>query len=353
MKTWTLAFVVLLASITVAPAEHTARESFQTDELVVTNLIGSVDIGGHSGRDFQVEVVIRGADADEDLIDVIFEHSRRPGVEVRFPLEDHHRYVYPELGRGSRTRFSLDRSRGFLGWLSGNDSVEVRGSGNGLEIWADVRVLVPEGGRLVLRHGVGKTLAADVEGDLDLTSRSGSMAIENVEGDLIVDTGSGRVSVDRVRGAEVEIDTGSGSVVVFDVEAHRMSVDTGSGSVEAARFVGEDLVIDTGSGSVSAEEIDADSVKIDTGSGSVTLRLDRMGGGDFEIDTGSGGITLVLPPDASAEIEADTGSGGIDLDLEDAQIRSRDRDEVRLIVGGGDARVQLDTGSGGIRIRQR
>jgi len=101
---------------------------------------------------------------------------------------------------------------------------------------------------------------------------------------------------------------------------------------------------------VKARRIGADKAKIDTGSGSAELNLDRMGDGEFIIDTGSGSIKLVLPEGASARITADTGSGKVHNEIAGAKIRHKERDEIDMTVGDGDAKVTLDAGSGSITI---
>ena len=65
------------------------------------------------------------------------------------------------------------------------------------------------------------------------------------------------------------------------------------------------------------------------------------------------GIDLVLPPDASARISADTGSGGVSCDVDGADIIRKERTEMELVVGDGEARVHLDAGSGHVKVSSR
>lgn len=340
---------------------------FDAESLRVSNLIGAVDVEGHDGDGFEVLVEIRGADAAADLVEFETDEGRRARLAVRFPDED--RFVYPELGRG---RVRMDRDGDDGGWsFFGGDRIEVRGRGDGLELWADVTIRVPRDAALSVRNGVGLVGATDVAADLDLGTRSGEIRAEGIDGaleadtgsghvevsgvtgDLYVDTGSGDVDARGVEGARVEIDTGSGGVTLIDARGERLLIDTGSGSVETDRLGFLEVTIDTGSGSVECTALEADELVVDTGSGSVEVELTRMGSGDFEIDTGSGSIRLVLPTDASAHVWAETSSGGVDLDVAQAVVRSKERDRIEFEVGGGAARVHLDTGSGGIRIASR
>jgi hypothetical protein len=349
-----LALVILLLPPTGARADFQEEKTFSTDRLVLVDLLGQVRVVGHEGDDFRVEVAVRGRDADPERVRIETEESGGESrLLVRFPVDEERDYVYPELGRGSRTEFRFDPDDEGGSWLSKlfdhSSRIRVRGSGDGLEVWADVTVHVPEGAEVEVYLGCGAVDARDAVADLRLDTHAGSVAARRIQGDVLVDTGSGSVEAEEIRG-RLTVDTGSGSVEIQDVEGDAVEVDTGSGSVRCAAIRCRELVVDTGSGGVRAHELSADEVSIDTGSGGIELELTTMGTGDFELDTGSGGIELTLPREASADLEAETGSGRIRVDLEGARIDRMERDYVRLRLGDGAARIHLDTGSGGIRI---
>lgn len=332
-----LVLIVLsgLVATGVRAQEYQRTFRFDSEELVVANLIGAVTVAGGSQDGFEVVIDVRGEDATADLLEFEVAEGREGSLTVVFPVDEHDRYRYPELGRGSST-ISVHRNRREDGsWLKkvfsglGGDRIRVSGRRSGLAVWADMTITVPEGRSLSVTNGVGTVTARNIDGDLLLDTSSGAVEVETMRGDLVVDTGSGAVKVDDVRG-NVLVDTGSGGVTVTAVRGN--------------------LNVDTGSGGVTARRIEADEAKIDTGSGSVVLELDRMGRGEFIVDTGSGGVELVLPNDASARIEIETGSGGIRNRIENAQIRHKDRGELRMTVGDGAARVHVDTGSGGVEI---
>ena len=152
-------------------AEITREFTFTTTDLFVGNLVGAIDVRQGQGDAFKVTVNLRGDDMSADLITLEQESN---ALRIRFPLEKHNSYVYPAMGHGSRSTFSIhdqdtnEKSwlRRTFGMLSG-DRVTVRGSGNGLEMWADVTVEVPAGRALTLRHGVGEVTAADLRADLE------------------------------------------------------------------------------------------------------------------------------------------------------------------------------------------
>ncbi|MGD9546033.1 MAG: DUF4097 domain-containing protein [Candidatus Krumholzibacteriia bacterium] len=352
--------------------------SFDSDELTVHNMIGRVVVTQAEGDRFEVRVDVRGEDAGQGLVEMVTEEGRKARLAVKFPIDQEDDYVYPELGRNSKTTITYEDQGDHGGsWLKKvfagmtGKRVTVRGHGRGLEVWADITVAVPRGAFLTIENRVGAVSAADVEADLVLDTGSGSVEAANITGDLVADTGSGPVTLTGVRGEvladtgsgsveirdavgdEIKADTGSGSVFVEGLEAATVLIDTGSGSVQADQVVCRKLTIDTGSGGVKARGIEAEAALIDTGSGSVVLQLDRMGEGEYKIDTGSGSIDLVLPGDASARITADTSSGGVHNEFEGAEIGHLDRDEMELVVGGGEARVILDAGSGSITVSKR
>ena len=338
-----------------AQAAFDKAASLSADTVEIRNLIGRIEVEGHDGSDFEIEVHVQGGDATPDRVEVRIEEGRRAAVTILFPLDESKHYIYPRLN-GGNVSFSANDDRG--SWLSklfgalGNGNVKVKGSGRGLEIWADVTVRVPQGKSVVIDNGVGTVEARDVEADLNLATASGAVEVVGATGSVSIDTGSGHVTVAHVQGP-LHLDTGSGHVSVKDVRAKDVHVDTGSGRVELDGVDSSTVHVDTGSGRVEARAVSVDDLVIDTGSGSVTLQLDRMGGGEFVIDTGSGSIDLRLPPDASADVKVDTGSGGIELDLSGShRIRHQEEDEAEFTIGGGDADVILDTGSGSVHISQ-
>lgn len=351
-----LALVVLALVFAIHPvrAEFEERRTIGASNLTVYNVIGEVQVRGSSGSDFEVRVNVRGADASPDRVHVEVKEGDRAELAVVFPLDEVSSFVYPRLGKDSRTTFSMSKGDSWLGRLLagvGRDRITVRGSGSGMEVWADVEVLVPSGSTVTIRHGAGEIEASEITGDVTLDSHSGPVTVRSVDGRLSVDTGSGRVRAEDLRGRAV-IDTGSGSVEVVRFAGDDLDIDTGSGRVELEDIDTRSLGVDTGSGGVTAAAIRTDSAEIDTGSGGITLDLERMGAGDYRLDTGSGSIVLAVPPDASASVHAETGSGGIYIDLDEGvQIRHKERDEITFRIGDGAARIEMDTGSGSIRIK--
>ena len=374
---WMILAVAMLLAVSPPSALADFERSFTVSgqRLALANLIGQISVSGKSGGDIEVLVNVRGEDASEDLIS--FDEGDG-SLFVLFPIDEHDSYVYPEMGRGSRSQVRFRTERAQSGDRSffekffesmGGEKVEVRGSGRGLEVWADIEVRVPAGKELLILNGVGAIEAETIDASrLVLDTQAGSIDARSIQGDLVCDTGSGHINVEGARGNvkidtgsghvdasdieadELDIDTGSGHVTLHDAKAPNLHVDTGSGSVELTRVDASELEVDTGSGGVEAIDVGTDSAHIDTGSGSVRLELTRVGGGRYDVSTGSGGISLMLPEDASASVIAESGSGGVDVDVNGIREQRMRRDSAEFEMGEGTAQIELETGSGRIRI---
>jgi hypothetical protein len=329
--------------------------AFSADTLVVTHLLGTVEVLPTAGSQFEVEVRFVGEGAEESL-KVHTREGSTAEVAIQFPVDRVRKYRYTDAGRMT-TQLTLplrrdgESSGGLVAslfrQLSG-DRIEISDR-RGTEMWADLTVRVPAGKTLDLVLGAGKIQAVGVEGDLSLDSHGGPITMTGLQGTIRADTGSGSISGEDLDG-RINLDTGSGSISLRHARGPEVLIDTGSGSVKLANVDSERLLVDTGSGTVRGEALGADDLDIDTGSGGVEVELVRMGTGKFVVDTGSGTVNFRLPRGASARIVADTGSGGIRFDLEDAEVLHQERSNVLLSLGTGAAEVLLDTGSGSVTV---
>jgi hypothetical protein len=383
-RPWPIRSLVAAAVLSsLLPPALYAQERFSlSGDVALFNLAGEVVVEAGDGGAVVVEVTRGGRDA-ERLDIATLDVSGWQAVRIGYP-ED--RIIYPKLGRGSNTSFSVREDGTFGGGFEDADAssvlrellgalgvggdrrrINVRGSGNGFEAWADVRVRVPRGHTVAINLGAGEIRAANVDGSLYLHARSGSVTTSGTRGDLDIDTGSGSVAVNGATG-NVLIDTGSGSVRAAGISGGDLSIDTGSGGVTARDLDVGDLEIDTGSGSIDIDEVSSPRIEAETGSGGISisageteeLMLDTGSGSievalrsslrSAEIDTGSGSVTLVVPSGLNAELVLDSGAGGVDVDLP-VRILDRERNFLRAIAGSGGGTISIDTGSGAIRIR--
>ena len=341
--------LVMLQINAPAAAQGAERYELSGSEVAIYNLVGQVTVERGSGSAVVVELMRGGQDAG--ALEV--ETGPLGGAETLRVIYPDDRIIYPDLNRGSRTELRVREDGTFgdsdrRGWGRG-DRISIRGSGSGLEAYADLRISVPAGQRIAVYLAAGEAEVSNVDGTIRIDTHSAPVRTTGTSGSLVVDVGSGSVDVSDARG-DVDLDTGSGSVDVRSVSGDLLRVDTGSGSVMASSVDVTDLEIDTGSGRIEADGVTAAAVRLDTGSGSITLEL-LQDSDIIEIDTGSGSVTLTVPADFGSRVEIDTGSGGIEVDLP-VTMRRWDRDHVTGTIGDGQGRLVIDTGSGSVRIRQ-
>ena len=160
--------LLLLPLAGTARAEFSREFTFPAGDLRIANLIGQVDVRTHTGSEYRVTIRVRGADATEARMRF---DEKAGGLAVQFPLDETRRFVYPAIGRRSRTTFSGNSSKDHDGWLEelldlGRGRIEVRGDewSDALEIWADVSVEVPTGSNIRVELGVGEMDATGVQG---------------------------------------------------------------------------------------------------------------------------------------------------------------------------------------------
>jgi hypothetical protein len=343
LRTWGNALIALAVAL---PAGAQEVHRIPGAEVAIFNLAGTTHIVRGTGSDVVVRLTRGGSDAARLEVEV-GEVGGRQTLRVRYPGDQ---IVYPEMGRSSRTNVRVRDDGTFGGDARGADQVEVRGSGGGLEAWADLVVEVPAGKDVVVHVAVGAMEARGVQSDLDLHTGSGAVTAADITGSLSVDTGSGAITVAGIRGS-LGVDTGSGSVSVREVDGDDVSIDTGSGGVTGGGVRARSLRVDTGSGTIELDGVSAPEVAIDTGSGSVEVVLLRDVDA-LDVDTGSGSVTIVAPQDLGGIVDLSTGSGGIDMDFA-VQVRSVRRDRVRGTLGDGNGTITIETGSGAIRLLKR
>ena len=375
-----IATVALASALGTAQAQTGERFSLAGARAAVFNLAGAVRVERGTGPNVIVEVLRGGQESDRLKVST----NNLDGwsaLRVEFPDD---RIVYPRLGRNHRSNFNVNddgtfggrimrATRGADGYAvpnsrsEGRQRITVVSRGSGVEAYADLRVLVPEGKTVAIHLGVGTVDISNVDGDVRVDTRSGGVTARGVIGSLLIFTGSGSVKATAVQGHTL-IDTGSGGVDVVDLTNGTLRVDTGSGSINASEATATDVELDTGSGSIRIKRLDSPTLSANTGSGSI--RAEQVTARDIELDTGSGsiglwllsdinnlrlntgsgGMSLYVPRALGAQIEVDTGSGGIDTDAP-IQITQKRRSYLRGTLGDGNGRIQIDTGSGGVNIR--
>jgi lia operon protein LiaG len=338
------------AALLLPAAAHAQTERFTLDgpEVGVYNLVGTLKVEGGTGDKVVVEVTRAGRDAQRLTIQT-GDVRGRPALRIRYP-ED--RIVYPQMGYDSRSNFNVSDDGTFGGddhggWGRGGRRVEVRSSGEGLEAHADVRVIVPKGKAVILRHGMGETTIDNVDGRLDVEVAASRVRATHVRGALTLDTGSGGVEVTDMTG-DLVLDSGSGGAVLDGVRGGKLDLDIGSGSLRGRAIEVRELSADVGSGGIRLAGVKTPRLHLETGSGGSDVEL--LGPvEDVQVEAGSGGVTLRLPASLGATVDIETGSGAIDTDFE-VKVQRMERHALRGTVGDGRARVRIEAGSGTVRL---
>ena len=288
------ASILVLASVSaVAPLAAQGRTDFEFrrdlatgKRLYVQNIIGDVQVSGGSGRTVQISAVKKAGrhGEPEDVTVETIELNDGVALCVRYPNQGRRRvYRGSEEGRsGEREKNPCSSSSDWNGNQERNDT----------EVNFTIRV--PAG--LLLKIGTvsGDLAAADLEGELELSS---------VSGDVRLDGG---------RGPRIELETVSGDVELLDVRAREVSGNTVSGEV--------------------------------------TFRGPVLDDGAYDFSTTSGNISLGLPERPNATLSAATFSGRFSSDLATTQPTGRRRHRYSATWGSGSARLDVESLSGNIRI---
>ena len=351
MRLLSTPMLLAAALVTTAPRTtpaQTERKTVPGNTVAIYNLAGKVTVEAGTGSDVVVEITRGGHDAAKLGVEV-GDVQGRNALRIVYPGDD---IVYPSLGRWSNSSFSMDRDGTWGGdrkWLGGR-RVRIRGGGSGLEAWADLRILVPNGKKVDVNIGVGTMDATNVHGDLKLDVGAAHVTTHGTVGNLTIDAGSGGASVRDASGGNISVETGSGGIDVDQVAGGSCKFDTGSGGLTGGRVACDDVTIDVGSGSVRLADVKSARIKADAGSGGITLAL-LLAPHALNVDAGSGGVTVTLPASTGADVDIETGSGGIESDFP-LTVDRFERHHVRGRIGDGAGRIRIEAGSGSVRLRK-
>ena len=347
-----LAGVIALSTlaVTTLDAQTAEQRSVKGATVAVYNLVGRMRAIAGTGAAVGVEITRGGRDASRLRVETGTIGGRET-LRIVYPSD---RIVYPSLTR-SRTSMNVRPDGTFGDWTNdewrsrsrGDDRVEIRGYGDGLEAFADLVVRIPKGQRIELFLGVGRLDVANVEGNIMVDVSAADVDVSGTTGTLSLDTGSGRVAVRDVTG-DLYIDTGSGGLTVDRAKGTILNLDSGSGGVHSSDMEFREIRADVGSGGLRMYRVKASDVQAETGSGGIVLELlsdvQRL-----DVETGSGGATIRAPATLSAEVEAETGSGGFSTDFE-ITTRRMGRNHIQGRIGEGKGRIRIEAGSGSVRL---
>jgi hypothetical protein len=338
--------VVMLALPAVLTAQQPERVSLDGREVAIYNIVGRMQVVGGSGDRVVVEVTRSGRDGSQLKLETGVVRGRS-SLRVQYPSD---RIYYAPMNWNGRSTFSISDDGT---WGDGNRGrwdgrrIEVSSRGDGLDAHADLRVTVPKGKVLFIRHGIGETTVENVEGDLSVDVAASRVRVTHMKGSLSLDTGSGGVEVTDMTG-DLTLDSGSGGAMLDGIRGGKLNMDIGSGSLRGRDIDVSELVGDVGSGGIRLSGVKTPLLRIEAGSGSTDVEL-LAPATDVSIEAGSGGVTLRMPASTNASVDIETGSGGIDTDFE-VKLSRIERRALRGTIGTGTGRIRIESGSGSVRL---
>lgn len=346
-------------------------------DLRLANLAGRIELLRINGTQVIVDATIHaqgdsGAETQKLLNGMKWVRAEdRHGNEewtLSYPVKDYDAFAYPRPGAKEH------EDSWFLSWLASKATTSTTYRGEKVRVYsektssapvlyADLRIGLPAGSRVVVRNIVGDVRGGQLEGTLKVDTGSGKVEITSYDGKLAVDTGSGDVTLGSVRGETTvdtgsgdvtvrrlvgngKMDTGSGNVVVENVSAGRLYADTGSGNVTVRGGAASRVIAETGSGNVNVVGVELEELEADTGSGDVTIHSSLAQARRISADTGSGDVEIHAGPNASFDIESDQGSGDLEVGYADAKLRRDGKKVVGARRGEGKTVIRVETGSG-------
>ncbi|TFG46711.1 MAG: hypothetical protein E4H41_01375 [Gemmatimonadales bacterium] len=341
-----LAALLVLVTAPLVPLHAQQAERFELSgsNLELYNLIGTLQVESSTGNTAVAEITRSGKDGAKLTV-----QNANGRLSVIYPGNQ---FSYPAMGSNSETGMHVRDDGTFNDFGRNHDGgrkVKITSSGGGLNAWADIRLMLPQGTRIDLNLGVGKVTLANVNGSIEVETASADVSGTGTAGSLSIDTGSGDVTLAGHNG-ELSVDTGSGDIVLSKIKTGDLSLDTGSGDVRIDGVTADELSVDTGSGDVIVTAAGARDVEIDTGSGDIRLSL-TGDINDLSVDTGSGDVEISAPKSLGATVEIETNSGDITTEFP-VQVTRKGRDGLVGTIGNGEGRIAIDTASGDVTLKQ-
>lgn len=343
MRASTIALLALPALLT---AQQPERVTLEGNDVAIYNIVGRLKIVGATGDRVVVEVTRGGSDGARLTLETGAVRGRS-SLRIQYPSDRVH---YSNASWNGRTTFTISDDGT---WGDGNDGrsdgrrIEVSSRGEGLDAHADLRISVPKGKSVHVRHGVGETTVDNVDGDLSVNVSAARVRVTHMKGSLSLDTGSGGAEITDMTG-DLVLEAGSGGVTLDGVRGGKLNMEIGSGSLRGRDLDVSEVVADVGSGGVRLSGVKTPILRLETGSGSTDVEL-LSASTEVSIEAGSGGVTLRMPANTSASVDIETGSGGIDTDFE-VKLSRIERRSLRGTIGTGTGRIRIDSGSGTVRL---
>jgi hypothetical protein len=154
-------------------------------QLEVKNLAGSMQVRGWDGNT-RILVTFHAEDSAgltaEEILQLVGADAKMVGnrlvVSTTLPLESFQRFAYPVQNSDSDADpgyFNRARSRGFSEARFDGEKVEIYGTPqyDALTVWADYKIIVPEGSQVSLKNMAGTLRAENMQGNILLDGTHG------------------------------------------------------------------------------------------------------------------------------------------------------------------------------------
>ncbi len=195
-KRWTGVVLALAILLVMAAVPGSALAAERVEEIVlergatplqleVKNLAGNMQVRGWDGNT-RILVTFHAEDSAgltaEEILQLVGADAKMVGnrlvVSTTLPLESFQRFVYPVQNSESdadQGYFSLAPSRGFSEARFDGEKVEIYGTPqcDALTVWADYKIIVPEGSQVSLKNMAGSLRAENMQGNILLDGTRG------------------------------------------------------------------------------------------------------------------------------------------------------------------------------------
>lgn len=231
------ALALLVLGSAMAAGGPSEKQTIEGREVVIFNLAGSVTIENYDGDMVQVEVTRGGSDAAKIQVETDIDFDTKIGY-IRF-ITPSTQVVYPEAAANNQSIFVRGDGTFFPGH-SGNLKTQILPEGNGLNAWADLKVLVPKNVSLVMNLGTGRIDARGMVSPLKIAGINGQVNIVDHSGGLKVNTMAAAVSIFGGRG-EVNVATKTGNITLDEIKTCKTRVFSEYGQISASFAQSADL----------------------------------------------------------------------------------------------------------------
>lgn len=195
-KRWAGMVFAVVALLAMAAAPGSALATERVEEIVlergsaplqleVKNLAGNMHVQGWDGNT-RILVTFHAEDSGgltaEEILQLVGAEAKLVGnrlvVSTTLPLESFQRFAYPVRNTDSDSDpgyFNLARTKGFSEARFDGEKVEIHGTPqyDALTVWADYKIIVPEGSQVSLKNMAGTLRAENMQGNILLDGTHG------------------------------------------------------------------------------------------------------------------------------------------------------------------------------------